>query len=310
LKTGITTWPPLLALAALLLSAGAARAEGPVCGSTECDLDTSLPQVLIESAIISVDLSTSKNLGVSEQEANSHGIGNYFNGAGGTTNVLSQSTLFPGTATNATGSLAGGFSYLAHLRQDLDPAVTAAAADARVKILQCPRVQTSHGVEAKIFVGAPTPYPTGSYCCGPYGGSSSIQQMQFGVTLDVTPLINSDGLVVMEIAQQIDSVVGSVHIANIGDLPTAGSKSAQAKMTVRDHETIIMGGLIETNKSDSYSGVPVLKDIPLMGSLFRSRTKREDRSEILVLIRPTVLPSPQVEVLTTRAEKNKMPGAH
>ena len=310
-KTGVTTRPPLLALAALLLSAGAARADGPVCGGTEHHADTSLPQVLIDSVIISVDLDPSKNPGVSEPRAKSSDIGNYFNGIGGINNgnILSQSTLFSATATNAAASLAGGFTYLARLGQDLDPAVTAAAADARVKILQRPRIQTSHGVVARIFMGTMTPYPTGSYYDGwAYSGYSSIQQMQVGVTLDVTPWVASDGLILLEIAQQIGSDVDSVNIAKIGNVPTTSSKSAQAKMTVRDHETIILGGKVETTKSDSYSGVPVLKDIPLLGPLFRSSAKREDRSEILVLMRLTLLPTAEVERLTTRAEKNKTPG--
>ncbi len=132
--------------------------------------------------------------------------------------------------------------------------------------------------------------------------------MQIGVTLDVTPLINPEGLVVMEISQQIDSVSGTVNIANIGDVPITSSKSANAQVAVRDHETIMLGGLIETTKNDSYSGVPVLMDIPLLGSLFRSSTKTEDRTELIVLIRPTVLPTPEVAALATKAEKNKMPG--
>jgi general secretion pathway protein D len=274
-------------------------------------LDTFLPQVLIESVIISVDLNNSRNLGVSYQEAKGHGIGNYFNGIGGINNgnMLNQSSFLSGSATNAAGSLPGGFSYLAHLGQDLDVSVTAAASDSRAKILQRPRIQTSHGVEATIFVGESRPYPTGSYYGGgAYGGYSSIQQMQIGVTLDVTPLINSEGLVVMQIAQQIDSVSGTVNIANIGDVPITSSKSASATVAVRDHETIILGGLIETSKNDSYSGVPVLMDIPLLGALFRSSTKTEDRTELIVLIRPTVLPTPEVAALAARAEKNKMPG--
>ncbi|MGO8676407.1 MAG: secretin N-terminal domain-containing protein [Limisphaerales bacterium] len=274
-------------------------------------LDIVLPQVLIESVIIEVDLNNSKNLGVSYQEAKGHGIGNYFNGIGGINNgnVLNQSTFGSGSGTNAAGSLPGGFSYLAHLGQDLDVSVTAAASDSHAKILQRPRIQTMNGVEASIFIGETTPYPTGSYYGGgAYGGYSSIQQMQVGVTLDVTPLINPEGLVVMQIAQQIDSVSGYVNIANIGNVPQTSSKTASTTVAVRDHETIILGGLIQTSKSDSYSGVPVLMSIPWLGNLFRSTTKTEDRSELIVLIRPTVLPTPEVAAMAARVEKNKMPG--
>ena len=86
------------------------------------------------------------------------------------------------------------------------------------------------------------------------------------------------------------------------------SKQASAKVSVRDHDTIILGGLIETDKNKSNSGVPFLKDVPLLGYLFRGSHADETRKELLVLIRPTVLPTPEIAALTAAAEKNKMPG--
>jgi general secretion pathway protein D len=274
-------------------------------------LDIVLAQVLIEAVIIEVSLDDSRNLGVSYQEAKGHGLGHYFNGIGGVNNgnMLSQSSFLSGAATNAAGNLPGGFSYLAHLGQDLDVTLTAVASDSRAKVLQRPVIQTSHGMEANIFVGESRPYPTGSYYGGgAYGGYSSIQQMQIGVTLDVTPLINVDGLVVMQISQQIDNVSGTVNMPNVGDVPITSSKSASAQVSVRDHETIMLGGLIETTKNQSASGVPVLKDLPLLGVLFRSSSRSEARNELIVLIRPTVLPTPEVAALAARAVKSKMPG--
>jgi general secretion pathway protein D len=79
-------------------------------------------------------------------------------------------------------------------------------------------------------------------------------------------------------------------------------------VSVRDHDTIIMGGLIETDKNKSRSGVPFLMDLPLLGNLFRTSTTGETRTEFIILIRPTVLPTPEIAALTATAEKNKMPG--
>jgi general secretion pathway protein D len=187
--------------------------------------------------------------------------------------------------------------------------VSAAAADARAKILQRPRIQTSHNEPASLFVGESRPYPTSSYYGGgAYGGYSSIQQLQIGVSLDVTPLINPDGLVVLDIHQKIDAFEGNVTIANVGDVPITSEKEAQAKVSVRDHDTIILGGLIETDKNKSKSGVPFLMDIPMLGYLFRTTHVDEARRELIVLIRPTVLPTPEIAALTATAEKNKMPG--
>ena len=91
-------------------------------------------------------------------------------------------------------------------------------------------------------------------------------------------------------------------------MPVTTSKEASAKVSVRDHDTIILGGLIETDKNKSNSGVPFLMDLPLLGYLFRGSHTDSVRKELMVLIRPTVLPTPEVAALTAEAEKNKMPG--
>jgi general secretion pathway protein D len=273
-------------------------------------LDIVLAQVLIEAAVISVTLTDSRDLGINYLEQKPHGVGNYFKGLGAINNgtSLSQSPLISG-ATNIASTLPSGFSYLASFGQDLDVTLAAVASDSRARILQRPRIQTSHNEPASIFVGESRPYPTSSYYGGgAYGGYSSIQQLQIGVQLDVTPLINPDGLVVMDIHTKIDAFEGNVTIQNVGDVPVTSDKEAQAKVSVRDHDTIILGGLVETDQSRNNSGVPFLKDVPLLGFLFRSSHKDETRNELIVLIRPTVLQSPEIAALAATAEKNKMPG--
>jgi general secretion pathway protein D len=277
-------------------------------------LDVVLAQVLIEAVIIEVTLNDSRNLGFSYLQGKPQGIGNYFQGIGAINNGnnLSQGSFsaLGAAATNSAGSLPSGFSYLANLgNNDLDISVTALASDSHAKILQRPRIQTSHNEPAQLFVGESRPYPSGSYYGGgSFGGYSSIQAVNIGVTLEVTPLINPDGLVVMDIHQTIESANGSVNIANVGDVPVTSRKEAAAKVSVRDHDTIILGGLIETSKTKTASGVPFLKDVPMLGYLFRSSSDSEVRNELIVLIRPTVLPTPEVASLTARAEKDKMPG--
>ena len=272
-------------------------------------LDVVLAQVLIDAAIISVGLDDNHSLGFSyiqqtpTASGNFSGVGNLNNG-----NSLAASRIFTG-ATNISTTLPGGFSYLASFGQDLDVTMTAAAGNSRTKILQRPRIQTSHNEPATLFVGSTQPYPTASYYGGGgYGGNTSIQQMQIGVTIEVTPLINPDGLVVMEIHTKIDDVTGSVNIANVGDVPITSSKEASSKVSVRDHDTIILGGMIYTKKARTANGVPLLMDIPLLGYLFRSSSSDDKREELIVLIRPTVLPTPEIAALAAVAEKNKMPG--
>jgi general secretion pathway protein D len=267
-------------------------------------LDVVLAQVLIEAAVIEVDLTDSRSLGFSYlQHPQSSG---QWTGIG----AVNNGTLYnPGTFGSGTNSLApAGFSYLMSFGQDLDVAVAAAASDSKSRILQRPRIQTSHNEPANIFVGTTQPYPTSSYYGGgAYGGYSSIQQMQIGVTLQVTPLINPDGLVVMDISMQIDGLAGSVTIANVGDVPITSSKTASAKVSVRDHDTIILGGLIYSEKDKKANGVPYLMNVPLLGYLFRYSQTDNKRTELTVLIRPTVLPTPEIAALTATAEQNKLP---
>ena len=268
-------------------------------------LDVVLAQVLIEAVIISVTLDNSHDLGFSYLQhpvnsGNWSGVGAINNG-----NFLNRNTFLNG-GTNSI--LPGGFSYLVQ-NSDFDIAITAAQSDSRAKILQRPRIQTSHAVPASLFVGESRPYPSASYYGGgAYGSYASIQQLQIGVSLDVTPLINPDGLVVMDIHQKIDSFEGNVTITGVGDVPVTSEKEAQAKVAVRDHDTIMLGGLIETDKHNNKSGVPFLMDIPLIGYLFRATHSDETRNELVVLIRPTVLPTPEIAALAASAEKKKLPG--
>ena len=280
-------------------------------------LDVVLPQVLIEAYVIQVTIGDSKNVGISylqrpQTSGNFSGVGAINNTQG----FLSPSDFTSGGAAGSNGvagaigsGLPGGFSYLASINNDLDVVLTAVQNDSRARILQRPRIQTSHAVEAQLFVGQSRPYPTASYYGGgAYGGYSSIQQLQIGVTLDVTPLINPEGLVVMDIHQTIESYDGDVAIANVGNVPITSRKEAQAKVAVRDHDTIILGGLIEDDNSKSGSGVPFLMNVPVLGHLFRSSSSNKSRSELIVLIRPTVLPTPEIAALAAKSEKDKMPG--
>ena len=124
------------------------------------------------------------------------------------------------------------------------------------------------------------------------------------MTLEVTPVIKPDGFVMMDIHQKIDRVVGSTNIANVGQVPITSSTEAQAKVVVRDRETILLGGLMEMDKARTPSGVPLLRDIPLLGSLFRSSAARMERNEVILLIRPTILPVKEAAVVPENAKNN------
>jgi general secretion pathway protein D len=111
----------------------------------------------------------------------------------------------------------------------------------------------------------------------------------------------------MDIRQKVESYDGDVEIANVGKVPITSQKEANAKVAVRDGDTIMLGGLISNEKTKSNSGVPILKDIPLLGALFRQTSSSDNQRELIVLIRPTVLPSPQDAAAQAIKEQRKLP---
>ncbi len=270
-------------------------------------LDIVLPQVLIEALIMEVNLGNDKNVGVSLQQ-NNQKIGD-LNVAGGSVN---GNFLDPRNITGVTGlatnsSLPNGFSYFGKLNQDFDVAVTAAATDSRINVLSRPRIQTSTAKPAHIFVGETRPYVTGTYFSGLSSGSQSqVSQTQIGITLDVLPIVNQDGLVTMDIQQHISQVGGTVPIDG-NAVPITIERDANGYVSVNNRDTILLGGFISTTKNVGKSGVPYLKDIPGLGVLFRSSSESVQRVELMVMIRPTVLPNPEAAALTAADQLDKSP---
>ena len=270
-------------------------------------LDVVLAQVIIEAIIMEVSLDDTLHYGVSYLQSQPRG-NNYFSGIGAINNgAFLKQNNFTALGSNAVGNLPSGFSYAARFGNDFEATATAIATDNRINVLSRPRIQTSHAVEANLFVGETRPYITGTYSYLGSGPSSQYSQLQIGITLSVLPLINQDGLVVMDIRQKIQSIGGTTKIDN-NDIPITIDREANAKVAVRDGETVMLGGFISTDRSKSASGVPILKDIPILGNLFRSTSKNLSRKELMVLIRPTVLPNPQFAAVVAKEEKAKLPG--
>lgn len=289
----------------------ASKTDMSIITNIVAKLDVVLPQVLIETIIISVSLSDGKSMGVSYLQQPQQ-VGSYFTGAGALNNVGFMNLGTFSGATNGLGSLGNGLSYFGRFGQDFDATITAAASDSRITVIQKPRIMTFHAKPASFFIGSTVPYVTQTSYYGGYGGyggpSSQYQQLKVGIGLDVTPYINQDGLVVMEINQQIEEIDGYTEIANVGKVPNTASKTLSAQVAVKDRETIILGGFIRTSDSKNNDGVPILKDIPLLGFLFNKSSKSNERKELIVLMRPTVLRTPELAAATTTEEKLRLPG--
>lgn len=283
-------------------------------------LDVLLAQVLIESIIMDVGIGKTRETGVSvsqspEQFNNSNVSGGGYMYNGTPFSALLQ-TLVDSNGVSSTvkaasfgTNLTGGFRYFGSIGDTWDIAVRAAETADNASIIQRPRIQTSQAKPAQFFVGETVPYVTSTYnnaYSGGYGGSS-YSQLSVGVELDVTPFINPDGLVVMEIVQQIDEISGYTKIDG-NDVPNTIKRTLNTEIAVKNRDTVILGGFVRANKSRSQSGVPVLMDIPVLGWLFRSNTDKKGRTELLVMMRPTVLKTPELAAAQTIKEAQRLPG--
>lgn len=281
-------------------------------------LDVPLAQVLIEAVIMDISLGPNTfTWGVSAAQTPTSLGGNVIGGGGfnngqsfltGLSSMVTNSAGVASTATNFASQLPGGFSYLADIGPNWDLALNAAESSSTASVIQRPRIQTSQAQPAQFFVGETVPYVTSTYNYGgAYGNSSSYSQLSVGVELDVTPFINPEGVVTMEIQQEIDDLDGYTAISGVGNVPNTTKRTLNATMTVRDRDTVMLGGFIKTDKSHTSSGVPFLDAIPLLGNLFSSRSDSHDREELVVLMRPTVLPTPEIAAEHTVKEERRMP---
>ena len=311
----------------------ATRADMEVIKGIIAKLDVPLAQVLVEAAIIDYSLGPNTfNFGVSVAQnpaanGNVIGGGGFNNGQGfmqflstivtnGFQNVgtnlvpILSRTVSSSGGTNAGfgNNLPPGFSYFGSIGPNWDVALNAVQSDSHATVIQRPRIQASQATPAQFFVGDTVPYVTGNSYGTAYGSGVSYSQLSVGVELDVTPFINPDGLVVMNIMQEIDDLNGYTTIDNVGQVPNTIKRTLNSEIAVRDRDTVMLGGFIKANKSTSRSGVPFLMDIPILGNLFLTRNDSKQREELIVLMRPTVLNTPEMASKMTRIEEKRLPG--
>lgn len=184
----------------------------------------------------------------------------------------------------------GGLSYL--LSGDKgEIALNLLQTNSLAKILSRPSLVVRDGVSASINVGTDIPI-IGETTSDPINGdrqTTSIDYRKTGVELSVTPTVNAQGIVLMEIKQKVSNqAAGNTSSATN---PSIFERSIQTEVVAQSGQTVILGGLISENNSTSDSKVPGLGDIPFLGQLFRADTKSNDRTELVVLVTPRVIES-------------------
>jgi general secretion pathway protein D len=137
---------------------------------------------------------------------------------------------------------------------------------------------------------------------------NSIDYRETGVILRVTPHVGSDGLVTMDLDQEVSGVSPTITTTGINS-PTFTERNVTSRIAIQDGQTIGLAGLISDNDQQGNSGLPGLKNIPLLGDLFGSQTNNRTREELLVLITPHVIRNQQQALDLTQDMQQQMPNA-
>ena len=257
-------------------------------------LDVRRVQVLIEAAIVEVIGDTSQAVGVQwgfgDDESALGGVS--FNNVGNSLSSIITAVASGGALPLALAdggiSLAGGGGDGDNL--EFGVLLQALAGTSNTNILSTPSIMTLDNEEAEIVVGQNVPFITGSSTNTGSGVSNpftTVTRQDVGLTLRVTPHIHDGNVVRLEIYQESSDLVADSGV-NTADVTTS-KRSIKTTILADDGETIVLGGLVEDDVTESESKVPLLGDIPLMGRLFRStRTSREKRN-LMVFLQPTII---------------------
>jgi general secretion pathway protein D len=217
-------------------------------------------------------------------------------------------------STAATGFASGqpGFVFAAKAA-GVQATLSALQAVTTVKVLSSPELMVLDNQPASLQVGALVPYLTqqqqSTLTSSLLGNEvvNSIAYQPTGVILQVTPRVNSDGLVTMDVSQEVSSV-DSTTSSSIGS-PTFDDRLVKSRVVVQDGQTLGIAGLIQDSISKGNQGVPFLKDVPLLGLLFGTQTNNRTRTELLVLITPHVVHDQRDALALTQDLKDQLVNA-
>jgi type II secretory pathway component GspD/PulD (secretin) len=180
---------------------------------------------------------------------------------------------------------------------DVDATLRALAADSRVNVLSTPRILSVNNNEARILVGSEVPFVQFQRSTIAESVDRVVQFRNVGLELTVTPRINPDRYVTLDLLQQVSSLSPDV----LFDAPIITTREAETSLVVGDRQTVVLGGLIEDRKEKRKSGVPILKDIPILGWLFGSTETRTVKTELVITLTPYIVGSDE-ELQAVRGE--------
>jgi type II secretory pathway component GspD/PulD (secretin) len=182
----------------------------------------------------------------------------------------------------------------------------AIAESGKLEVLSRPTILARNNQQATITVGQQVPLITNVRYDNFGNQINSITYQDVGIILRVTPFITSDGMVEMIVSPEISNRTGEfITISEGVDIPIIAKRGADTVVVTPDGKTVVIGGLMENNKTDNERKVPVLGDIPGLGYLFKRKTKTATKTELLIFLTPYVVGRPENLAKMTSDETGK-----
>jgi general secretion pathway protein D len=252
----------------------------PVLEETITALDVRPPQVLLEVLIAEISLDRTTQYGIDWTAAGS------LRGLKGDSVSGGVGLVLPDTLLGRTGDYF--LRVVSFGRVDVRATLRAIAARANVRVLSTPHILALNNEEARILVGSQVPFSQSTRSGLDVVVDRVVQYKDVGTQLTVIPTINIDGYVTLRILQEVSALTQQTLAAALG-APIITTREAETSAIVKDRQTIVLGGLIGNERIVTESGIPLLKDIPLLGWLFKSRTSSNLRTELAIFLTPYVV---------------------
>jgi general secretion pathway protein D len=285
-------------------------------------LDTRPEQVLVEAIVVEIGNEAAKKLGVQFLVGGKDApfaATNYSNASpniltiagavgaeeltrttttvnGNTTTTATNSALGDGLQEAAAASILsatggfGGFALDIGNNAIFGTIINAIAADTESNLLATPHIVTLNNQKAKFLVGQEVPVSTGEQLSANFENAfRTVQRQEVGIKLEVTPQVNAQGDVKLFLKQEVSSVAGPVS-SRSSDL-VLNKREFETTLTVGDGQLLAIGGLLNDDERRTIERIPLLSDIPLVGELFKSRSRSRSKTNLMVFIRPTILRS-------------------
>ncbi|MDF3821516.1 type II secretion system secretin GspD [Leptospira sp. 96542] len=270
-------------------------------------LDTPRKQVLLEVLIVELSSTDLNDFGIDWRYLNSGGqapYGQYNTGLAAQGGVIDKN----GRPTNVNTLSGFSLGFMKRGQEQILGILNANATNENFNVLSAPQILTLDNQEAEINVGQDVPVRTQNRNAG-LGGDNAVTVANFeyrptGIKLKFTPHINKNNRITLDLYQEIKNVAGISSEATGGN-PTFNKRDIKTTVVVDNIQTIVIGGLLSNDKQKKIQKIPILGDVPLLGSLFRRATTQNRKTNLMVFLTPHILDDREKSDRMTIQKKNE-----